>query len=177
MTTTTSSNIEPIMLPGGRRRCPAPECDGRTFKSPQGWGAHSRMHRPDRNPARRTKNLGALRRKTVSCPVRGCSNRMLGQSLRPHLRAMHPELAPEEAVDMVNELVDAATPSRALERVEPERTRPSVRRVDVDDAAVAVLLGTTGNETIQIADVPAVADWLQHTRSLVRHLTDDETPR
>lgn len=169
---TPLDQIEPIKLPGGRLRCTAPECDGATFRGTQGWGAHSRIHKPAEQRLR-TKPLGALAKRKVDCPLRGCDSRVFGSGLRAHLRERHPDISAVEAVAIVNGLADPPSPSTELDVVTPVRrgaAPPPRDGLPIEDAVTGMLMGMTGRDSIPLDRLPDVLRWAAATDRLVESL-------
>jgi hypothetical protein len=58
----------------------------------------------------------------------------------------------------------------------PAAPAPRPALVDVDDAATAVIFGTTGRRSIALDELGDVTTWLQHTRHLMGQLRQDDDP-
>lgn len=174
--------VPPVPLPEGKGfGCPMPGCDY-TNSTAQAIGPHKAGHMRHHGKLRST---GSRRKhpitasdkysnkteRRVQCPR--CPLTITRGHLIDHLAGRH-KLGKLEAKRVGYPVLDATrgTSHGPSLQVVPAQPTPPPEPVSVVDAAIAVLMGTTGKDAVKMADLPEVLQWFAHTQQVVTLVRD-----
>jgi len=173
--------VPPVSLGDGRWKCPLPSCEYVTT-SPQAIGPHKAGHArrvgmlaPSVNGIHKHNGTRKLAEPHVSCPFPGCGQTVSRGHLKGHYRTIHGRSGTQAAKACDPVLAATRTgnggrpgPSSSKE-LEPVKPPPQVNghAIDIPDAVMAVLMGTTGKQVVKMTDLPEIIRLALHTQSVV----------